>query len=425
MGATLETGGEGPRAGAEMGSLMQVLRRRRPRLLVLTGLAALLLATSGGPTAAADAQHADPLQRRVDAIHDTGVVGVAAEVTSPGTRTRAVARAGVAERGTRRPMPPGGRFRIGSATKTFTATVVLQLVGEGRLSLEDTVERWLPGVVGGDGPDGGSVTVRELLQHTSGIPEVLPEIAALHSADGYRAERFRTYIPEELAGLAMRRPEDGSAEAAWSYSNTNYILAAMIIREVTGRSWDREVEDRIIRPLGLSGTSTPGTSPLIPGPHARAYTAFGTGTGSGTGTGTGTGIDVTVLNASMAIGSGAVISTTHDLSRFYSALLGGRLLEPAELAEMTATVAAPEMGVRYGLGLGEIPLTCGGTYYGHPGELLGYRTWAGITRDGSRTAVVYATSDGGPDTQQAMRTLVDQELCDARRPGQGGPAKGR
>lgn len=85
---------------------------------------------------------------------------------------------------------------------------------------------------------------------------------------------------------------------------------------------------------------------------------------------------------------------------------------------MTTTVAAPGMGVSYGLGLGEIPLTCGGTYYGHPGELLGYRSWAGITRDGSTTAVVYATSDGGPDTQQAMRTLVDQELCGAAAPGE-------
>ncbi|MFG3139133.1 serine hydrolase domain-containing protein [Streptomyces sp. NPDC048211] len=385
---------------------MQVLPRRR--LLVLTGLAALLLAPSGGPAGAASAPHADPLQRRVDAIHDTGVVGASAEVTSPGTR--AVARAGVAEKGTRKPMPPGGRFRIGSATKTFTATVVLQLVGEGRMSLEDTVERWLPGVVGGDGgPDGSSVTVRQLLQHTSGIPEVLPEIAALGSADGYRAERFRTYTPRELVGLAMRRSGAVPTEAAWSYSNTNYILAAMIIREVTGRSWDREVKDRIIRPLGLSGTSTPGTSPFIPGPHARSYATFGTGTGTGT--------DVTALNTSMAVGSGAVISTTHDLSRFYTALLGGRLLEPSELAEMTATVSAPGMGVRYGLGLGEIPLSCGGTYFGHPGELLGYRTWAGITRDGARTAVVYATSDGGPDTQQAMRTLVDQELCGDAAPG--------
>ena len=106
----------------------------------------------------------------------------------------------------------------------------------------------------------------------------------------------------------------------------------------------------------------------------------------------------------MAVGSGAMISTTHDLGRFYAALLGGRLLAPAQLREMTATVAAPGLGdgLRYGLGVGEIPLSCGGSYFGHLGELLGYRTWVGATPDGTRTAVVYATSDGGQDTQQAI-----------------------
>jgi D-alanyl-D-alanine carboxypeptidase len=103
-------------------------------------------------------------------------------------------------------MPRDGRFRIGSATKTFTATVVLQLVGEGRMSLEDTVAQWLPGVVGGSGNDGSRITARQLLQHTSGIPDVGPEISALNSADGYRAEQFRTYSPEELVGLAARHP---------------------------------------------------------------------------------------------------------------------------------------------------------------------------------------------------------------------------
>ncbi|MCQ6246511.1 serine hydrolase domain-containing protein [Streptomyces malaysiensis] len=381
---------------------MQVSGRRRRGPLVLTSLAAALLAASTGLTAAAKPRPADPLQRQVDAIHDTGAVGVLAETTSPDTYDSA--RAGTAERGTRRPMPQGGRFRIGSATKTFTATVVLQLVGEGRMSLEDTVERWLPGVVRGNGNDGSRVTVRQLLQHTSGIPDVLPEIPALNSADGYRAERFRTYTPEELAGLAMRHHPHFSPGAGWSYSNTNYVLAAMIIHEVTGRSWAQEVNDRIIRPLGLRGTSTPGAFPSIPGPHARGYAAFGTNTS----------IDVTALNPSMAVGSGSIISTTHDLNRFYTALLGGRLLAPAQLDEMTTTKPAPELGVRYGLGLGEIPLSCGGSYFGHPGELLGYHTWGGVTRDGTRTAVVYVTSDGGQDTQRAMNTLVDQELCRTR-----------
>ncbi|MFH8370601.1 serine hydrolase domain-containing protein [Streptomyces sp. NPDC018031] len=378
---------------------MSVRGRRRRGLPVLTSLGAVLLAASTGPTAAAEPRQAGPLQQRVNAIHATGAVGVFAEVTSPAAHDSA--RAGTAGPGTGRPMPHDGRFRIGSATKTFTATVVLQLVDEGRLSLEDTVERWLPGVVRDNGNDGSRITVRQLLQHTSGIPDMLPEIPALNSADGYRSERFRTYTPEELVRLAQQRSPDFSPGADWSYSNTNYVLAAMIIHEVTGRSWADEVDKRIIRPLGLEGTSAPRAFPFIPGPHARGYTAFGTGTS----------VDVTALNPSMAVGSGSIISTTHDLNRFYSALLGGDLLDPARLGEMTTTTPAPALGVRYGLGLGEIPLSCGGSYFGHFGELLGYRTWVGVSPDGARSVSVYVTSDGGRDTQQAMRTLVDQELC--------------
>ncbi|WFB10956.1 beta-lactamase family protein [Streptomyces sp. LX-29] len=381
---------------------MHGLRRRRRGLLVLTSLATAVLVASTAPTASAKPRSADPLQQQVEAIHDTGTVGVQAEVMSPDARHSAYA--GTAAMNSRRPMPRDGRYRIGSATKTFTATVVLQLVGEGRMSLEDTVERWLPGVVRGNGNDGSQITVRQLLQHTSGITDVGPQIPALTSAEGYRVERFRTYTPEELVRLAMQHPSKFSPGTDWSYSNTNYVLAAMIIHKVTGRSWAREVKDRIIRPLDLRGTSTPGVFPSILGPHAESYAAFGTDTG----------IDVTELNSSMAVGSGSIISTAHDLNRFYAALLGGRLLAPAQLDEMTTTMRAPELGVRYGLGLAEIPLPCGGSYFGHRGELLGYVTWAGATRDGTRTAVVYVTSDGGQDTQQAMITLVGQELCGTR-----------
>ncbi|MFD0417767.1 serine hydrolase domain-containing protein [Streptomyces sp. NPDC127108] len=383
---------------------MHALRRRRRGLLVLTGSIAVLVAASSGPSAAAKPQRADPLQERVNAIRDSGAVGVFAETAAPGTRERA--RAGTAERGTTKPMPRHGRFRIGSASKSFTATVVLQLVGEGHLSLDDSVEKWLPGLVQGNGYDGGGITVRHLLQHTSGIRDTLPWIPALNSAKGYRAERFRTYTPEELVGLAMRKSPAFQPGEGWSYSNTNYVLASMIIRKVTGRSWAREVHARIIRPLDLKDTSTPGALPFVPGPHARSYASFGTGTG--------TGVDATTLNPSMAVGSGSIISSTRDLTRFYSALLRGRLLDPAQLDQMTATVPAPELGVKYGLGLGELPLPCGGSYFGHPGELLGYHTWSGVTRDGSRTAVVYVNSDGGKGTQEAMRTLVGEELCRTR-----------
>ncbi|MEU1485366.1 serine hydrolase domain-containing protein [Streptomyces sp. NPDC005752] len=386
---------------------MGVSRRRRRGGLGLAGLAAALLVVSTGPSTAATPWQADPLRRHVEAIHDTGVVGVSAEVTSRHTRDRA--RAGTARRDTAGPMPRDGSFRIGSATKTFTAAVVLQLVGEGRMSLDDTVEQWLPGVLRGTAADGRLISVRQLLQHTSGVPDVQPEIPALNSAAGYRAQRTRSYTPEELVRLAVRQSPPAAAERDWSYSNTNYVLAAMIIRQVTGHSWAQEVDRRIIRPLGLGETFAPGPSTSVPDPHARSYSSFGTGTGIG--------IDVTVLDPGMAVGSGSLISTTHDLSRFYSALLGGRLLAPAQLEEMTTTVSAPGLGmpgVRYGLGLGELPLPCGGTYFGHPGELLGYRSWSGVTADGARTAVVYATSEGGPDTGPALSTLVGEELCRSR-----------
>jgi D-alanyl-D-alanine carboxypeptidase len=277
-------------------------------------------------------------------------------------------------------------------------------VGERRLSLDDTVEQWLPGVVRGHGNDGSRITVRQLLQHTSGIPDVGPDIPALNSADGYRAERSRTYTLEELVGRAMRHPPVFPPGRGWSYSNTNYTLAAMIVSKVTGRSWAREVNDRIIRPLDLEDTSTPGPLTSIRGPHAHSYTGFGTGNA----------IDVTELNPSMAVGSGSIISTAHDLNRFYSALLEGHLLEPAQLAEMTAAKPAPGLGAKYGLGLAEIPLPCGGSYFGHRGELLGYVTWVGATRDGARTAVVYVTNANGQDTERAMITLVGTELCRPR-----------
>ncbi|MCQ4207387.1 serine hydrolase domain-containing protein [Streptomyces longispororuber] len=375
-------------------------RRRRRDVLALSGAAVAALAVSATPTAAAK-RSTGPLQQQVDLIHDSGAVGVHAEVTASGTRQ--IAYAGTAARNARHPMPRNGTFRIGSATKTFTATVVLHLVGEGRMSLEDTVERWLPGVVRGHGNDGRRITVRQLLQHTSGVPDVGPRIPALTTAEGYRAERFRTYTPEELVRLAMRQPPTFCAGKGWSYSNTNYVLAAMVIHAVAGRRWAEEVRDRIIRRLDLRDTSAPGVSPSIAGPHAHAYAKFPTGTG--------TEVDVTELNSTMAIGSGALISTVHDLNRFYAALLGGRLLAPAQLDEMTTTVPAPELGVRYGLGLAEIPSPCGDSYFGHRGELLGYVAWAGATRGGSRAAAVYVTGGGGESTEQAMLTLVGQELC--------------
>jgi D-alanyl-D-alanine carboxypeptidase len=122
---------------------------------------------------------------------------------------------------------------------------------------------------------------------------------------------------------------------------------------------------------------------------------------------------VTVFNPSVAGAAGSIISTTGDLSRFYAALIGGRLLAPPQLAEMETSVPSPAEGpgVRYGLGLEWIPLSCGGGYFGHPGDLPGYHTWDAVTPDAKRTVVVSYTGDGGEHIQQETAKLLDQELC--------------
>ncbi|WP_405618809.1 serine hydrolase domain-containing protein [Streptomyces sp. NBC_01508] len=356
---------------------------------------------TAGPSAASR------LQQQVDAVHRTGPVGVLARSTGP--RGTQYATAGVADAETGRTARPGDRFRIASATKTYVSTVVLQLVGEGRLSLNDTVEEWLPGVVSGNGNDGAKITVRQLLNHTSGLFNYTADFPPLTSVAAYQADRYTTWTDSQLVGIAMRHAPDFEPGAKWSYSNTNYTLAGMIIEKVTGHSWQREVTQRVIRPLGLRHTVAPTTSPRIPGSHLKGYSAFGE---------SGPAIDVTAFNPSAAGAAGAMISTTGDMTRFYQALLGGRLLKPAQLAEMKTTVRAAELdpvwpGARYGLGLLEAPLTCGGTYYGHAGDLPGYTTRDGVSADGRRVVVLESTGDGASDlsTEQAQNALIDGQLC--------------
>jgi D-alanyl-D-alanine carboxypeptidase len=177
----------------------------------------------------------------------------------------------------------------------------------------------------------------------------------------------------------------------------------MIIERVTGRPWYDEVERRIVRPLGLTGTSWPGGSPVMPRPHARAYR-----------------LAVDVTDQAPADTGSAIVSTTRDVTIFLRALVGGRLLRPAQFAEMTRTVPVdvPGMpGARYGLGIFQRPLPCGGTYWSHPGGWGGYITDNGVTPDGRRSVVLSVNSVLGdaPDDhlrqQQAADTLVEGALC--------------
>ena len=347
------------------------------------------------------------LQRDVAAIRSTGVTGVLAEVDDG----RLATRSGQARLGSSLAVPYDSYFRIGSATKTFVATVVLQLVAEGRVSLDDTVAKWLPGVVSGNGNNGSIITIRELLQHTSGIYSYSDDLPLVATASGYYEQRFSPVAASQLVAIAMRHEPLFKPGTNWSYSNTDYVLLGMIIQKVTGRSWQQEVTDRIIVPLGLRHTLAPGTWPYLPSPHPDGYEQF---------TAAGPLIDTTSADPAWAGAAGGMISTASDLDQFIRALVTGRLLPAAELKQMETTVPAPGVvpglpGIRYGLGLMWIPLSCGGGYWTHPGDFLGYSTWDGVTPDGRDTAVVMASTETGgqPALQQHLdeAALVDDALC--------------
>ncbi|MEV7782407.1 serine hydrolase domain-containing protein [Kitasatospora sp. NPDC088351] len=315
--------------------------------------------------------------------------------------------AGTADLATGAPATADGRFRIGSVTKTFVSTVILQLAAEHRIRLDDSVETILPGAV----PNGSGITVRQLLNHTSGLFNYT-EDASFDLSDPARLQawlsggRYTSYQPQQLVDLANTHPPYFAPGQGWHYSNTNYILAGMMIERVTGRSWADEVERRIIQPLGLTGTSMPINSPVIPGPHANGYYQVAGGPE-----------DVTSLDPSMAGSAGAGISTTADLTTFISALLGGRLLGPAELREMKRTSAYGE-GTTYGLGLQRKDGPCG-EYWGHGGGIPGYSTMMLGEVHGQRQFAAsinpYDVSNG-PAANAAFDNLVATGMCGGRPP---------
>ncbi|MEU9099695.1 serine hydrolase domain-containing protein [Streptomyces sp. NPDC048361] len=305
-------------------------------------------------------------------------------------------RSGTAMRG-------DGRFRIGSMTKPFVATVLLQLVGEGRVVLDAPVERYLPGVVRGHGNDGRHITVRQILQHTSGIPDYLDHIEPKDVLD----HPLTHYDGRALVQLALAYPPDFAPGTGWSYSNTGYVLAGMIIERVTGHSYGDEIRRRIIEPWGLRQTSVPhDDDSAVPGRHPRGYAREAEG---------GPLKDITALNPSVAGASGSMISSGADFNRFLGALLGGQLLRPAQLHQMMTTRPTGSAdGGAYGLGLESHPLPCGGLAWGHDGGVPGYQTVGVATVDGRQATAMVNLYLGGTDAQSAdMTSAVQTALCES------------
>lgn len=407
-------------------------------LLTLAVLVAVCVSSTASP-AASDRHHGQLHDRDRDRDHRRIQRALAAAVADgvPGVLGRAEIRTGdrlgdprawqgtdgVADRRSRAPRLAGERFRIGSVTKTFVATVVLQLAAERRLELDAPVARWLPGVLRGRGHDGRRTTVRQLLNHTSGVYDYTdsPAFRGQLLGPAFLAHRFDTRTPAQLVRMAMAHPPEFPPGGGWRYSNTNYVLAGMLVEAVTGRGYGAEIQRRIIHPLGLRDTSTPGVSPGIPGRHARGYATLSdgpSGAPSGGRPQQPPPRDVTALNPSLAGASGEMISSARDLVVFLRALLDGRLLPDRQLREMTATVptAAPGTGTdggagtvreRYGLGLSARQLSCGRTVWGHDGGIHGSSATVFSTRDGTRAAAFHANGAWGG----WGRKLLEAGLC--------------
>jgi D-alanyl-D-alanine carboxypeptidase len=287
--------------------------------------------------------------------------------------------AGLADVRSGRPMEPHLRFRAGSVTKPFIAALVLRLAADGRLTLADTVERWLPGIL----PYGEQVSVRQLLNHTGGVPNYPPSLwrTFYDSPDG----RMRSWAPRDLVGLVADKPPVSRPGATWSYSNIGYILAGLIIEAATADGLEAQLSRLILEPLGLRDTSMPiGTG--IPEPGARGYSPP---LGPELDARDGPLIDVTEQDPSWAWTAGALVSTVSDVARFFRALLEGRLLPPELLDEMLTTVPVPSASLplpvfdRYGLGIVGLD-TSAGPLVGGPGGILGFLNMILSTPDGRR-----------------------------------------
>ncbi|WP_405663781.1 serine hydrolase domain-containing protein [Streptomyces sp. RK9] len=343
-------------------------------------------------------------QRALDRAVTAGVPGVTGQaVDTYGTWN---GTAGLGDLNARTPRGAYDHFRVGSVTKTFVAVVLLQLAAEGRLDLDDTVGEWLPGVVRGNGHDGDRITVRQLLNHTSGIHDYLadPRFQRVYFTPGFMKHRFDTRTPEHWVGMAMSHRPQFRPGTAWGYSNTNYLLAGMIVERATGHSYADEIRARVIEPLGLRHTSVPGTRTTLPPPGSRAYSKLFADPSSRSTT-----YDVTELNPSEAGAAGEMISSSADLNRFYRALLGGRLLPDEQLAQMKETVPAKDLGpgVGYGLGLMRVRLSCGTAVWGHGGGIQGSRSEAMATGDGRRALAVNFNGDWTGD----LKPVVEAEFC--------------
>ncbi|EHM90737.1 beta-lactamase [Actinomyces sp. oral taxon 849 str. F0330] len=326
-------------------------------------------------SAAPSKGEAESLKSRAQGLVDAGYPAALAAVTDSKGESAGVA-VGKGSLETGQAPPLDGEVRIGSNTKTFVAVVVMQMVQEGKVGLDEPIETYLPGLIKGEGIDASKITVRQLLQHTSGLPEYTDYYFSSNAA---ALENIQHYIPaRDLLDVALSKPAAFEPGTQWSYSNTNYIVLGMLIERVSQRPVGEQIDQRIIKRLGLSHTYFPGNGEKkIRGSHPQGYHINGEGKLE----------DVTEMDASLPWAAGAMVSTPSELNTFFQAVFDGRLLTQASIDEMKKGVDTGSGGMVYGLGLFGTPLSCGGTSWGHGGGIFGYETHNAVGPDGTAVTV--------------------------------------
>ncbi|MFD8922963.1 serine hydrolase domain-containing protein [Streptomyces sp. NPDC059569] len=336
----------------------------------------------------------------------------AAQLRVGGTAGHWHGTSGVADIRTQRPVTAHEKFRAGSITKIFVATVVLQLVAEGRIALDTPVRRVLPGLL----PNRfSSVTVAHLLNHTSGLPDHVG-IPEPETAEEVFRHRFDHWTPREWVATATHGPLKFAPGTRQEYRGINYVLAALLIDTVTGRPYGEAVAVRLLRPLGLAHTVVPGDDPRIHGRHVHGYLAMADG-----------GLrDITVYDQSSVRGEGDMISTTRDVDRMLTALFSGELLPPG-LLRLMFTLPPNDVRLldgspaRYSTGL-QRAVVNGITLWGKTGEKYGYKNAAFSTRDQRRRFVLAyhpTTARDGAESQMITRIA---DLLTRDNPSTGGSA---
>ena len=381
------------------------------RVLAVPVAAAIALGAAGGGAASAAPSkgEAESLKSRAQGLVGDGYPAVLAAVSdSKGESAGVAVGKGSLETGQAPPMD--GEVRVGSNTKTFVAVVVMQMVQEGKVGLDEPIETYLPGLIKGEGIDASRITVRQLLQHTSGLPDFDETLVGTTDVFQYR---HHYVTPRDVLDSALSKPAQFEPGAQWKYTNTNYVVLGMLVERVSQRPVGEQIDQRIVKKLGLSHTYFPAPGEeKIRGTHPQGYHLSAEGKLE----------DITEMDPALGWAAGAMVSTPSELNTFFQTVFDGRLLTQASIDEMKKGVDTGAGGAVYGLGLIGRSLSCGGTAWGHGGDIAGYHTRGGVGPDGTAvtvavTALPTAIADqNNPESSAKEKAgkvdeAVDAALC--------------